>query len=230
MQETPGAALEAIPSEELLICNLSDPPPPAPLPPDWRRPPASKSHVPSAGSAPVTRPIRAAVDPVTGRLAFPSGAAPARVEVSYAYGFPGDLGGGPYDRRRSVEEALTREVTWQLGVMHDSPTDQEQIVTTLSEAVRRWNEQPSGTTGVITLMDSRTYAESLTSAGPPPTIVRVPQGSLLLIVAAGWPEEEPPEGIGPPVRRPGRLAPAGQRPHLLGNIAVEGTARRRHRI
>jgi len=224
VQATPGAALEAIPSEELLICNLSDPPPPAPPPTDWRRPPVSKSYVPSAGGAPVARPIRVAVDPVTGRLAFPAGTAPSRVEVSYAYGFPGDLGGGPYDRRRSVEAALAREVTWQLGVMHDAPAGQNQIVTTLSEAVRRWNEQPPGTTGVITIMDSRTYTEGLTGAGLPPTIVRVPQGSLLLIVAASWPAEGPPEGIGPPVRRSGRLAPTGLRPHLLGDIAVEGTA------
>lgn len=224
VQQTPGDTLDAIPSEELLICDLSDPLPPAPPPPDWRRPPPSKAYVPSGGGPAVARPIRVAVDPVTGRLAFPAGAAPARVEVSYAYGFPGDLGGGPYDRRSSVEAALTRAVTWQLGVMHDAPAGQDQIVTTLSEAVRRWNEQPPGTAGVITLMDSRTYAESLTGAGPPSTIVRIPQGSLLLIVAAGWPAEEPPEGFGPPVRRPGRLVPAGLRPHLLGDIAVEGTA------
>ncbi len=224
VQQTPGDTVEAIPSEEILICNLSDPLPPAPPLADWRRPPATRTYTPLAGGPAVARPIRVAVDPVEGRLAFPAGVAPSRVEVSYAYGFPGDLGGGPYDRRRSVEAALTREVTWQVGVMRDAPTGQDQIVMTLSEAVRRWNEQPPGTAGVITVMDSRTYAESLTSAGPPPTIVRIPQGSLLLIVAAGWPAEEPLEGIGPPVRRPGRLAPAGLRPHLLGDIAVEGTA------
>jgi hypothetical protein len=39
------------------------------------------------------------IDPRRGRLALPDGITASSVEVAYAYGFPGDIGAGPYDRR-----------------------------------------------------------------------------------------------------------------------------------
>lgn len=50
---------------------------------------------------------RVAIDPERGRIAFPSGAPPpATVLVDLHYGFPFDLGGGPYERAASFAEAL----------------------------------------------------------------------------------------------------------------------------
>jgi photosystem II stability/assembly factor-like uncharacterized protein len=43
-----------------------------------------------------------AVDPEKGRLAFLTETVPESVEVSYSYGFNGDIGGGPYDRSESI--------------------------------------------------------------------------------------------------------------------------------
>ncbi|MGC1310451.1 MAG: two-component regulator propeller domain-containing protein [Phormidesmis sp.] len=47
-----------------------------------------------------------AVDPELGRLVFFSERTPQRVEVSYAYGFSEDVGGGPYGRALAGEQTL----------------------------------------------------------------------------------------------------------------------------
>jgi hypothetical protein len=86
---------------------------------------------------------------------------------------------------------------------------------TLAGAVAAWNAQPPGTVGVIAVMDSATYHEDLTGAD----LIEVPEGSHLLLVAAGWPD---PEEAGDP-RTPGRLVPQDLRPHLRGSITVKGT-------
>lgn len=158
-----------------------------------------------------------AIDPELGRIAFD--VAPAGdVTVSYAYGFGGDLGGGPYDRRSSIDSTLLAGVQWQMGVSHAPPASQTSIVATLGEAVKEWNTQPAGTIGVIAMMDSRTYTEDLTAAAKR---IQVPEGSQLLIVAAGWPVTMVD---GNPTWRVGQLSPTGVRPHLRGTIEVSGTA------
>lgn len=170
-----------------------------------------------SGWAHTAAPGKAAIDPELGRMAFD--AAPAgTVTTTYAYGFGGDLGGGPYDRRASVSAALGTAPTWQMGVFHAPPPSQTSIVATLGEAVKEWNKQPPGTNGVIAIMDSRSYVEDLTTAAKRITI---PESSQLLIVAAGWPPEAT---SGNPVWLAGRLAPSGVRPHLRGAIEVIGTA------
>ena len=160
---------------------------------------------------------KAIIDPELGRVAFDV-VPDAPVTASYAYGFGGDLGGGPYDRRASVGEALKSGVGWQMGVFHAPPPSQSSIVATLADAVKAWNQQPAGTQGVIALMDSRSYSEDLDTAA---RRIRIPEGSQLLIVAADWPSELV---NGVHEWRAGRLAPTGVRPHLRGTIEVIGTA------
>ena len=93
----PGAATSSIiPSERVLICDLSD----------WQRPAPQKVYQPdrepgqAAAGSPVSLPIEVAVDPVLGRLTFPANKLPAESEirVDFDYGFPADLGGGQYTR------------------------------------------------------------------------------------------------------------------------------------
>lgn len=214
-----GGAVRAIPPEEVLICDLGERPDGT-----WPRPPALRTYVALDRSVEppveveVGRPIAVAVDPVLGRLALPEpepgGELPERVEVSYSYGFSGDVGGGPYDRRRAVEDALPGPVDWQLAVSRREPPVPGERVATLAEAVAAWNDRPAGTVGVIAVTDSATYQEDLTAAAT----VEVPEGSTLLLVAAGWPES----ADGP--RQPGRLRPDLLRPHLLGDVSVRGTA------
>jgi len=193
----------AVPTEAVSVCDLSDAT--SPPPEGWRRPSA---------------PIEVSVDPVLGRLAFRAGVVPTDVEVDYSYAFSGDLGGGPYDRRASVAEDLPdptkRPVTWQRGVSK-TPSADPLVYDQLGKAVAAWNATAqTGTVGVIAIMDSRTYAESVT--------IQVPAGSRLLIVAADWPQRLDPLTNAPLPREPGVLTPKELRPLVEGTIAVKGTA------
>lgn len=206
-----------IPPEEILICNLADN-----SLGEWRRPPENKTYQtgpPAVLNQPpptASLPIRVAVDPLLGRIAFPEGITPGQVRVRYTYGFSADVGGGPYDRGDSVFPLLARPVTWQIGVSKSADPTDSQVVDTLSEAINQWNNQTEGTFGVIALLDSQTYEETF------PTI-EIPAGSQLLIVAAGWPEVAVPNSP-VPQRQLGRLSPDFLRPHLLGDLSVIGTA------
>ncbi len=221
VQNTPADSLDEVPPEEILLCNLSDPP--DPIPEGWRRPPVTKAYLPEAGGGAVNQNITVAVDPVLGRLAFPVGVVPEQVKVSYAYGFSGDVGGGPYNRDDSVAAALSRTVDWQVGVSKEAqPVAGELIFETLTEAITEWKTQPAGTVGVIAMMDNCTYEEDLTGAL---NRIEILEGSLLLLVAAEWPVV-PVEGsaLGLVHRDVGQVEPDERRAHLLGDVAVLGTA------
>ncbi len=135
--------LTAIPAAAILICDLND----------WRRPPASLTY---AGQ---TLPIQVAVDPQRGRLAFPTGVIPGDLTVSFTYGFPADLGGGPYDRRATravaAPDAFTATVA-RRGGDH----------ATLNAALAAWNSA-TAPTGIITILDSATYHETITITTAP---------------------------------------------------------------
>jgi hypothetical protein len=154
-------------------------------------------------------PIEAiAVDPERGRLRFPHAAAMHRVFVTSSYGFPGDLGGGPYDRTDSIDPIFERP-DWQRGVSHLQAPVAGQIVPSLRLAVDEWNLVPPGRTGVIAIMDSLTETDAI---APAPLEIRVPAGSSLLIVAANWPLP----------RIPGRIEPVDERPHYIGDLLAGG--------
>ncbi len=154
--------------------------------------------------------IDVAVDPLLGRIAFRDGLVPEQVRVRYTYGFSADIGGGPYDRSNSVLPLLERPVTWQIGVSLNADPADPDLVNSLSDAISQWNGQSNGSFGVIAILDSHTHT------GPFPPI-NIPEGSRLLIVAAGW-------GSASQQRQIGELAPEFLRPHLLGDLTVIGTA------
>src|SRR5262249_24496732 len=81
-----------------------------------------------------------------------------------------------------------------------------------------WNAQAPGAVGVIAMLDSRTYAESLTADHK----IVIPPGSRLVIVAADWPAADVPGGLPPQHRINARLSPAGRRRLLLGRLSVVG--------
>jgi hypothetical protein len=145
----------------------------------------------------------------------------ARLQADWNHGFPGDLGGGAYDRQRSLEAVLDRAVTWQLGVSREQAALAGEIVPTLGAAIDAWLLQPPGTVGLITLMDNASWAENLSGA----RTVQVPAGSRLVIAAADWPALQVAGGLpGQRERRPGRIDSALRRAHLRGTIEVVGTA------
>lgn len=220
VQYQSGAPFYETLPEEIQICTLKEPP--VAVPEGWLRPEPAKTYQSAAGT-PQALPIKVAVDPVLGRLAFPAGVSPNAMKVSYAYGFSGDVGGGPYNRRESVLSILKQTPDFQRGVSQEIAPVQDTIVATLGEAISDWNvwnSQNSNSFGVIAIMDSNTYEEDLTG----PNRIKISKGSQLLIIAADWPEVPVLGGLpGEKERVSGQIGPDDRRPHILGNIAVEGT-------
>ena len=201
-----GSDAEPLKPEDILVCDLSD----------WHLPPKKKTYELADGSS-VDIPIKAAIDPNLGRITFSAGARVRAAYVDYAYGFSGDLGGGPYDRSETLRELKTLDgqrslldaATWRVGVSQTLPPVPDEIFGTLADAVDAWNLLPAGTVGTIAVLESRTYTENLSGASR----IRLPQGSQLLIYAADLAEKQPIASA----------VPKEQRPHLNGDVSVVGT-------
>jgi hypothetical protein len=185
-------------ASELAICDLSDP---------ARLAPAGK---------------KAAVDPELGRIALAEGApAPGEVRLSWSFGFPGDLGGGPYDRRASLASAMPpgSAVSWQMGVVESPPAGEGELAATLTGAngaLAQWAGQAQPPElALVVLMDSRSLRENVA--------VTIPAGCTLVLAAADWPKEDDPL-TGVPRRVLGHAVARGVRPHLIGDITVTGAA------
>ena len=199
-------SLDGVPirPEQVIVCDLTD----------WTAPAPSTLVHPDLG--PIE--TRVSVDPVLGRLVVLGPPAPARVEVGYAYGFPGDVGGGPYDRAASLAEALPPEPDgmplvpdWSASVSRSGPAPAgvDAHFATLRDALGAggWAGLPPGSVGVVTIGDNASYPEALTGADA----IAVPDGSRLVIVAAGRAEDGSPE-------------PSERRAHLQTDVEVVGTA------
>ena len=101
-----------------------------------------------------------AVDPVLGRIAFPSKKPPGKCDVlvSYHYGFSSELGGGEYDRPLSQ---FTHHKLYRVGA--------DQTHKTINAAIDQWRQEQAGQTqeteqqklrnAVIEIMDSGLYEE-----------------------------------------------------------------------
>ncbi|MEP6665380.1 MAG: hypothetical protein ABJA81_02930 [Nocardioidaceae bacterium] len=194
-----GGGLAAVPASQLTAADLSDQPTPPAT--GWPRPVA---------------PLVAAVDPVLGRIAFRSDLDPSDVEVTASYASPNTVGSGPFDRTDESSSDVLRRATWFRAVGRRVLPVADAVETTIAAAVDAWNAEPAGTVGVIVVVDSRTYEEDLASAHE----LTVPAGSELMVIAATWPQAE----SGEPSLSLAQATPNDRRPHLLGSIAVTGTA------
>lgn len=124
-----------VPPEEVFCKDLSD----------WSPPPL---------------PYRVAVDVVRGRLAYRPGEAPDAVTVTYHYGFSGDLGGGPYDRRGTIVKP--DDTDWVVLVSKiEPPAPHGEWRDSIRAALDDWNpaERPRA---VVTLLDHGSYDEVIT--------------------------------------------------------------------
>jgi hypothetical protein len=100
------------------------------------------------------RPARGfvAVDPVLGRIVFPSNQKPRHgVVVSYQYAFSADIGGGEYER--PLSEAADAYI-FRVG--------KNEPLGTITAALQAWeNQKPRARAAVIELQDSGVYTEQL---------------------------------------------------------------------
>src|SRR5207248_16597 len=106
VSKNPGDLFNPLRPEEVLICDLSD----------WSHPASQTFERPDT----TTFTTQFAVDPVLGRLVSLD-IPPHAVQVSYVYGFPGDLGGGPYERRESLADPA--QASWIRTVSQQNPAN-----------------------------------------------------------------------------------------------------------
>ncbi len=127
---------DPIPPEEVLITTLGKPSNKQEESngDDWLIPIPSSSQ----RDEPSQRTKIVAVDPQSGRIEFLDRSLPQRVEVSYSYGFSGDIGGGPYEREDDIPQLPTAasnsfSLTWEIDRAKSAS------VNPLGEAIQSWN-------------------------------------------------------------------------------------------
>ena len=115
---------------------------------------------------------KVAIDPVLGRIQFaPDYPLPEQLQVTYCYGFPAEIGGGPYDRTPSLA-ALDTGLLNFVAVVGSAATP------TLQAAVANWNVLPAGSQGLIVLPGFESLDVNLTGAAA----IALPAQSQLWIV------------------------------------------------
>lgn len=88
-------------------------------------------------------PDKIAIDPVLGRIAFPTASGTRKVKVSYHWGFSANMGGGEYERRASIDGSLEPVTGVAMG-------------STLQDAI---DDRSTG--GAVEIEDSGRYPETL---------------------------------------------------------------------
>jgi hypothetical protein len=184
------------------------------------------------GNGCVVRAGMIAIDPELGRIQLAADLAlPKSLHVSYCYGFPAPIGGGPYDRTATLDEAAPTQDT--------SLADFFALVGTpafpdLESAVAQWNLQPAGASGIIVLPGFERHTIDLTGAHA----IKLASGSLLAMVSATpiasgaardvtWNNacatllgDLEVTGLPPPPMPEGETAPTGQL--ILNGLLVDG--------
>jgi hypothetical protein len=181
----------------------------------------------SGGTWGCTEVGKVAIDPELGRIQLaPDLPVPGQVQVNYYYGFPAEIGGGPYDRTPSLSVLDPSQLNFTAVVGSGSTP-------TLETAVAAWNLQPPGSQGLIVLPGFAALGVDLTGAAG----ILLPAESQLWIVSA---ELHPSgsdftyessfatlrgnieiQGVAGAVSESGDIPPAGQL--TLSGIWISGT-------
>jgi len=149
-----------------------------------------------------TPPGRIAIDPALGRIQFaPDVAAPRQLRLTYSYGFPADIGGGPYDRSQTLPSLDPSQLAFA-AVVGSAATP------TLEDAIAQWNRTPPGSKGLVVLPGYESFDVNLTGRAA----ILLPSESQLWIRAA---QVHPSPG-------PLNVSYDGSRVTLRGDIEVRG--------
>jgi hypothetical protein len=153
-----------------------------------------------------------AVDVAVGRLAVGAGFTGAsRIDVDYVYGFPADLGGGPYERRGTLTRAGPGTRTY---LVRDGVAPFPDVAAALAQWVA--DGRPDA---VIRILDSRTYTLPATVKlrDDASVSIEADNGRRPLLVTAAGGLRVDADGTNPDPEVRGRFA--------LSGVAVEGFVR-----
>jgi hypothetical protein len=170
-----------IPASQIVCANLSERP----------------------GCAPCqVKPGLVAIDPELGRIQFAADVhVPQTLLVNYSYGFPAEIGGGPYDRSLSLTQ-INPSQTGFVALVGSANFP------TLESAIQQWNLQPAGMSGLIVLPSYANYAIDLTGGN---AIQLPPQSNLSIVSAEPLPKGGPLDFVW-----------SDSRVTLFGNLDVVG--------
>jgi hypothetical protein len=154
--------------------------------------------------------IVALVDPVLGRITISDVIGDVKsLSVDYSYGFSGDIGGGPYNRLKALSIIRSSDIKWHAWVSKKIQSIDNKIFSTINEALQAWNNLTVRSTGLITVMDSKTFSEEIN--------IIVKEGESLFILSSDWSEEIEPEQ-----EVMGHFNPNSVRPHIQGDLNIIG--------
>ncbi len=116
------------------------------------------------------------IDVENGRLTLGDGfpGVTRSVDVYYHYGFPAELGGGPYERHKWLvnPDVVEHELFVREGVSPGTPN----TFASVTDAITHWRTTLGRADAVITILDNRTYTL--------PASIRLPDDGGLVIQAA----------------------------------------------
>lgn len=109
-------------------------------------------------------PGKIAVDVELGRLMFASGEDPGwdNLQVNFSYGFSGNMGAGPYNRAKTLDQDA-ETIRWVARKM--PPDASDNWYTSLSAAIAAWKESGESH-NTIRIMDNQAHFTARTNAGP----------------------------------------------------------------
>ena len=173
-----------------------------------------------------------AVDPELGRIQYAADLTPPQsLRVSFTYGFPAAMGGGPYDRTTTLGQEMPTQHPEQAQFFARVGTAE---FPDLATAVAQWNLQPAGSTGIIVLTGFERYTIDLTGAnaislGSESTLaiaaaVTAPSGGARDVIwnhaCVSLLGTIDVQGLPPPVLPEGETAPSGQL--IINGLWIEG--------
>jgi hypothetical protein len=165
-----------------------------------------------------------AIDVASGRLAIGDGFGDdtAEIDVFFHYGFPAELGGGPYERRKWLIAPDPQPPVIRYRVKEDgvAPAGAPPVThSSLTAALADWSTTDGRPDAIVSILDSRTYAlpASLTLPVKGRLAIEAASGQRPLLVATGGLEvaADPPPSAEPD--RPNALT--------LSGVALEGSIR-----
>lgn len=151
-----------------------------------------------------------AVDVELGRFMFAPGEDPGwdNLQVNFSYGFSGNMGGGPYNRRETL--ANYTDNIWFVAKNGDGNNNSDGWYTDLLEAIAAWQESGKAH-GIIRIMDNSAYFNSGDQMAIVPLEIEMKGGDRLTIEAGN--------GYNP------SISPLGGDLIAIGNWQEEATLR-----
>jgi hypothetical protein len=155
---------------------------------------------------------KVAIDPVLGRIFFPTDMKPKSVHVNYYYGFSSEVGGGFYQRNESEHEAnlmsnfnisSNRENFKTYKISKKDP-----IINTINDAIKKWIIETGGKqSATLEISDSEIYEEEISE-------VELDDNITLEISAS--------EKQRPTIRLTGPLKVKGKKDTRNSNLVLDG--------